>query len=199
MLVDPRVYHWNIGDREPFVRNERHVLRNESLRSGDGHAIPFPRSVLRSEYYWRADSCRVQLLVQEGDSPYPGVSYVMMINLIGYNMIIREHINQRMRQWIPNPRHLSRGPVGVALRILSSVSPLSQTSNWTATVSLLTDLSVQPVGQQRDESPLDARVEVTATFSRVTVRYTVVLPMRSEHDSFSPGRSRHGAVSRRRG
>jgi hypothetical protein len=154
---------------------------------------------MQSEYYWRADTCRVQLLVQEGESPYPGVSYVMEINLTGYNMVIREHINQRMRQWIPNPRHFSRGPIGVALRILSSVSPLARTSHWTATVSLLTDLSVQPVGQQRHENPLDAQVEVTAAFNRFTVRYTLIQPMRSEHDSFSPGRSRQGAVSRRYG
>jgi hypothetical protein len=154
---------------------------------------------MQSEYYWRADSCRVQLLVQEGESPYPGVSYVMQINLTGYNMVIREHINQRMRQWIPNPRHFSRGPIGVALRILSSSAPLAQTSHWTTNVMLLTDLSIMPIGQQRHESPLDTQIEVTATFSSVTVRYTLIQPMPSEHDSFSPGRCRQGAVSRRYG
>jgi hypothetical protein len=199
MLGDPRIHLWNIGEREPFVGDEIHAFRYESLRAGDGHAIPFPRSVLQSEYYWRADTCRVQLLVQEGESPYSGVSYVMEINLTGYNMVIREHINQRMRQWVPTPSQFSRGPLGLAWSAITSISPLTQECHWTAPVTLLTILSVQQVGQQGHENPLDAQVEVTATTRRVYVRYNAILPMRADHESFSPGRRRHRAISRLNG
>ncbi len=179
MLLNPRIYQWNISSREPFVSDETSPYSAESLRAGDGHAIPFPRTVLRSEYYWRADTCRVRLLVQDGESPYPGVSYVMEINLTGYNRRISEHIEQRMRRWVPTPRHFRGGPVDVAMRILTTPSLGAGESHWTAPVTLVSNVSMEQVGQRRHERPLDARVQVTATLRTVTVRYTVTHPMRS--------------------
>ena len=179
MLVNPRVYQWNIANREPFVGDETSPYRAESLRAGDGHAIPFPRRILRSEYYWRADTCRVSLFGQEGNDPFPGVSYVMEIHLSGYNRRLREHVAERMRRWIPTPSHFRGGPVDVALRILTTPALGTGESHWTSPATLVADVSTEQVGQARHERPTDARVRITATLRTVTVRYTVTHPMRS--------------------
>jgi hypothetical protein len=179
MLLNPRIYNWNIGTQEPFVNDETAQYRRESLRAGDGHAIPFSRRILQSEYYWRADSCRAELFVQEGDSPYPGVSYVMDVHLNGYNRRLNEHVEFQMRRWVPTPGHLQGGPVDFGLRIASAPALGAGESHWTANVTLIADASIEQVGQRRDESPLEARVIVRGTLRTVTVRYTCTHPSRS--------------------
>ena len=176
MLVNPRAYRWNLVSREPFVTNETSPYFLESLRAGDGHAIPFPHRVLEWEQYWHSDTCRVTLFIQDGNSPHRGASYVMEIVLSGYNRTISQEVEYRMRRWIPTPSHFRGGPVDVALRILTVPALGSGESHWDAPATLVADVSTEQVGQRRDERPSEARVRVTATFRTVTIHYNLLFP-----------------------
>jgi hypothetical protein len=75
--------------------------------------------------------------------------------------------------------HEESYPLDVAIRIPTRPALGAGESNWTAPVTVVADVSTEQVGQRRDERPSAARVRVTATLQRVTVRYTVTHPMRS--------------------
>jgi hypothetical protein len=92
MLSNPRVYNWvpnsdTTAAGQPFVRGETlHSImyaRPHHLIAGDGHRIPFPYRILESDQYLHAQSCNVRLFVETDNQPYPGVDYVMEINLPG--------------------------------------------------------------------------------------------------------------------
>lgn len=169
-LTNPRVYNWSIGHEEPFTLNETSPYQQNSLRAGDGHAIPFPLRLLQSEDYWRAESVRVMLLVEDGFHPrYPGVSYVMEINMMGYRRSISERAQQRMRHWIPSVP--AAGPVGNALLgQMANPSPLAGEEHWTARVTLVGGCMAQQVSERQ--------IAVACEIQQVTVRYDALLAMR---------------------
>ena len=168
-LTNPRVYNWSIGYQEPFIQNETSPYHQNSLRAGDGHAIPFPLRLLQSEDFWRAESCRVMLLVEDGFGPrYPGVSYVMEINLSGYRRTLTERAQERMRRWVPRVPQL--GPAGnAALSVMANPSPLAGEEHWTARVTLIQDCAAMQVDSRR--------VAVSCALQQVTVRYDAILAM----------------------
>jgi hypothetical protein len=60
------------------------------LLAGDGHRLPFPLSIIRSDRYCRAEWCRVRLFSQSdlGSGSRPGVDYFMEIQLAGRSNLV---------------------------------------------------------------------------------------------------------------
>jgi hypothetical protein len=152
-LINPRVYNWTIGEREPFVACETSRFQLRALRAGDRHAIPFPTRVLESDGYWRAERCRVVLLMEDGIHPrYPGVHYVMEITGEGFRertaQWIRRQIQERVESYVPSAAPL--GPVGNALvSQMADPSPLASESHWTERTPLVNLVSAAQVDEQR--------------------------------------------------
>jgi hypothetical protein len=139
-LVDPRRYSWEIDPNwpnNPFVVREQLGDPNDprsgrtALTAGDGHRIPFPLCVFCSEYYWRRRNCRVLLMVEDGVSPqYPGINYVMEINLSG-NRELSDEIRPYLRRI---PRTPQFGPVGQVAMSMFIPSDLASEQHWAESV-----------------------------------------------------------------
>jgi len=138
-LVNPRVYQWVPDPNRPgapFVSAEYHgdpsYPHLRWLEAGDGHRVPFPRRILRDERYWYCQSCRVRVLVEDGNRPaYPGVNYAMEINASG-----RRRLSDQARQALQRimPRTPQFGPAGQVVMGIFRPSPLAGESHWTQRV-----------------------------------------------------------------
>jgi len=143
-LTQPRIYEWTpdpLRPGAPFVTGEglgdpRRPYPYH-LRAGDGHRIPFPTRILDSDYYWERRRCRVRLFVEDGVRPqYPGVNYVMEIQLSGHKSLTRTAREAMSRITVGVPRTPQLGPVGQLVMAVFRPSPLAAEGHWTDRVSL---------------------------------------------------------------
>ncbi len=152
MLTDTRVYNWVPRHQSmmgsPFVHGETLRARLDLRRyliAGDGHRIPFPRRVLNSQRYLDASSCNVRLYVETDNQPYPGVNYVMEINLPGSRDLFYRTARVA-KQVLSGLRAPLAGRVGlmgplatgvwIGANIMLDPSPLAGESHWTARTEL---------------------------------------------------------------
>ncbi len=146
-LTDPRRYSWDtrIGTT---IRHE--LVGGRAVpapAAGDGTHIPFPAVILDSDAYRGAMTCHVLLLTEDGVAPrYPGVDYVMEIELRGTRSPIRR-AQDALQQVSPGiPRTPVFGGPGQVIMSVFRPSDLSREQHWTERVQVIAPQGVTPQG-----------------------------------------------------